>query len=67
MAFEKPFRIEINPLGKIDESDQDNIFIVDNTGLGVLIISKHPVWTYLKKERMPIAEFVLNALNKDYE
>ena len=47
--FVFPCRIEINPLGKRENDTEDNIFIVDKTGMTMLIIGKHPVWTYAQK------------------
>ncbi len=61
--FPKPWRIEINPFGKLETDPEDNIFIVAKDGTNVCIIAKHPVWTNLSKMRLEIAKEIVFAAN----
>ena len=61
-VFPRPWKVFINPFG--ESSDQiDNIMIHDNTGSGVLIITKHPVWRHMEIERFNLAQAITKLIN----
>jgi hypothetical protein len=61
-----PWKVVINPFG-ISLGESDNIFIDDSTGLAMLIIAKHPVWQSLEKERLDLANWIVDKVNQNVE
>lgn len=57
-----PWKVQIIPFGK-SQDELDNIFITDSTGLTMLIIAKHPVWTHLEKQRLELANYIVEKVN----
>ncbi len=62
-TFPFPWRVAVNPFGPSAAGDEDNVFIVDAEGSAIFIVAKHPVWTYKKPHRVPVAQEVVRVMN----
>lgn len=61
----KPWKVEVNPFGKNEKEEYDNIFITNADGYPILIITKHPVWNHMENVRLEVAEYIVKLINSE--
>jgi hypothetical protein len=62
-AFPLPWRVAVNPYGRVAGDDEDNIFVISADGSNVLVVARHPVWRFMREARLALAQHVVDLAN----